>query len=63
MSSEGTHITLDLRHAQGVEVLYKLLEDADVFLTNLLPPARRRMGIDIEEVRKRFPNMVMREDL
>ncbi len=51
-------ITLDLRHPEGVEVLYKLLGDADVFLTNLLPPARRRMGIDIEEVRKRFPNLI-----
>ncbi len=51
-------ITLDLRHPEGVEVLYKLLGDTDVFLTNLLPPARRRMGIDIEEVRKRFPNLI-----
>jgi crotonobetainyl-CoA:carnitine CoA-transferase CaiB-like acyl-CoA transferase len=51
-------ITLDLRREEGVEVLYKLLEDADVFLTNLLPPARRRMKIDIEDVRARFPNII-----
>jgi crotonobetainyl-CoA:carnitine CoA-transferase CaiB-like acyl-CoA transferase len=51
-------ITLDLRRAEGVEVLYKLLEDADVFLTNLLPPARRRMKIDIEDIRTRFPNII-----
>lgn len=51
-------ITLDLRHPEAVEVLYELLEDADVFLTNLLPPARRRMGIDVETVRKRFPNLI-----
>lgn len=51
-------ITLDLRQAQGVEILFKLLESADVFLTNLLPRARRRMGIDIDAVRARFPNLI-----
>ena len=51
-------ITLDLRRTEGVEVLYKLLEDADVFLTNLLPPARRRMKIDVEDLRTRFPNII-----
>ena len=51
-------ITLDLHQEQGVEVLFKLLEDADVFLTNLLPRARARMGIDIDAVRTRFPNII-----
>jgi crotonobetainyl-CoA:carnitine CoA-transferase CaiB-like acyl-CoA transferase len=51
-------ITLDLRHEEGAEVLYKLLEGADVFLTNLLPPARQRMRIDIGELRERFPNLI-----
>jgi crotonobetainyl-CoA:carnitine CoA-transferase CaiB-like acyl-CoA transferase len=51
-------ITLDLRQPQGVEILYKLLEDADVFLTNLLPAARRRMGIEVADVRARFPNII-----
>ncbi len=36
----------------------KLLEDADVFLTNLLPPARRSMGIDAETIRARFPKII-----
>lgn len=51
-------ITLDIRQERGVELLYKLLEDADVFLTNLLPPARRRMKIDEAEIRARFPNLI-----
>ncbi len=51
-------ITLDLKHDDGVAVLYKLLEDADVFLTNLLPAARRRMGIDVELLRERFPTLI-----
>ncbi len=51
-------ITLDLRQPAGVAVLYQLLADADVFLTNLLPASRRRMGIDVEDLRPRFPNLI-----
>ena len=51
-------ITLDLRQDAGKEVLYRMLEDADVLLTNLLPPARRRMGIAVEEIRARFPDII-----
>lgn len=51
-------ITLDLRQDAGKEVLYRLLKDADVLLTNLLPPARKRMGIAVEEIRARFPNII-----
>jgi len=51
-------ITLDLRQEAGVEVLYKLVKDADVFLTNLLPRARRRMKIDIDDLRAVNPNLI-----
>lgn len=51
-------ITLDLKQPEGREVLMKLTEDADVFLTNLLPPARKSMGIDAETIRARFPNII-----
>ncbi|TCM19548.1 crotonobetainyl-CoA:carnitine CoA-transferase CaiB-like acyl-CoA transferase [Novosphingobium sp. PhB165] len=51
-------ITLDLRHESGRTVLGRLLEDADVFLTSLLPPARRSMGIDAETLRARFPRLI-----
>ena len=34
-------LALDLSHESGKEILYKLVENADVFLTNLrLPPCR-----------------------
>lgn len=51
-------ITLDLKMPQGLEVLHRLLADADVFLTNLLPPARKKMGIDAETIRARFPDII-----
>src|SRR3546814_17994607 len=51
-------ITLDLRQPQGVELLYRLLEDADVFMTRLLTAARRRMKIDVADLRARFPKLL-----
>jgi len=51
-------LTLDLRQQAGVEVLYKLVEKADVFLTNLLPSARRRMKIDIDDLRAVNRNLI-----
>src|SRR5687768_8363484 len=51
-------ITLDLKQPAGIEVLHRLLEDADVFLTSLLSPARRAMGIDAETLRARYPSLI-----
>jgi crotonobetainyl-CoA:carnitine CoA-transferase CaiB-like acyl-CoA transferase len=51
-------ITLDLKQEAGHAVLVKLLEDADVLLTNLLPPARLSMGIDEAAMRARFPSLI-----
>ena len=38
-------IGLDLTTAEGLEVLYKIVETADVFLTNKLPSVRTKLGI------------------
>ncbi len=51
-------ITLDLKTEAGREVLMKLVDGADVFLTNLLQPARRAMGIDADAIRTRFPGII-----
>src|SRR5215212_10707877 len=41
---------LDTSTPEGLELLMKLVETADVFLTNLLPDSRTRMGIDVDQV-------------
>jgi len=44
-------VALDLKSDQGRELLMKLVETADVFLTNFRPSARKKLGIDVEDVR------------
>ncbi len=52
-------IGLDLAHPDGREALMKLVETADVFLTNYLPPIRRKLRIDVDDVRARNPSIVV----
>jgi crotonobetainyl-CoA:carnitine CoA-transferase CaiB-like acyl-CoA transferase len=51
-------IGLDTSTPDGLELLMKLLETADVFVTNLLPDSRQRMGIDVDQVRARNPKII-----
>jgi crotonobetainyl-CoA:carnitine CoA-transferase CaiB-like acyl-CoA transferase len=51
-------IGLDTSSSEGLELLMKLIETADVFVTNLLPDSRQRMGIDLEQVRARNPKII-----
>ena len=51
-------IGLDLTQEAGREQLYKLVEGADVFLTNLRTSARRKMGIEPESLMKINPRLV-----
>jgi crotonobetainyl-CoA:carnitine CoA-transferase CaiB-like acyl-CoA transferase len=43
-------LALDLSKGEGREVLYRLVAEADVFITNFPPAVRRRLGITWEEL-------------
>ncbi len=51
-------VGLDLSHAKGLELLYKLVEKSDVFLTNFLPDARTRLKIDVADIRAVSPDII-----
>jgi crotonobetainyl-CoA:carnitine CoA-transferase CaiB-like acyl-CoA transferase len=51
-------IALDLRREEGRAVLERLLESADVFLTNFRPGALTRLGLDAETLRARYPALI-----
>jgi len=41
-------VAIDLKHPEGLEVLYRLVRQADVFITNFPLGARRRLKIDYD---------------
>ncbi len=51
-------VGIDISDDEGREVLMRLIDGADVFMTNLLPPARRKLGIEPADVLKRNPRIV-----
>lgn len=51
-------ICIDVSSDEGRQTLYRLLEKADVFITNLLPGARARFGLDYEEITKVNPSII-----
>jgi crotonobetainyl-CoA:carnitine CoA-transferase CaiB-like acyl-CoA transferase len=51
-------IGLALEKPEALGVLHDLIRSSDVFLTNFLPAARRRLGIDLDDVREINPDII-----
>ena len=51
-------IGLALDQPDGRDILYELARQSDVFLTNFLPAARRRLEIDLEHIRAVNPDII-----
>ena len=51
-------VGLDISTDNGRELLYRLVETADVFVTNYLPDVRARLGIDVDDIRARNSNII-----
>ena len=51
-------ITLNLKEAEGIEILKRLAATADVLLENFRPDVKHRLGIDYESLAKVNPRLV-----
>lgn len=51
-------VSLNLKEEEGREILFKLLEDADVFMSNVRLKGLNGLGLDYESVSERFPRLV-----
>jgi crotonobetainyl-CoA:carnitine CoA-transferase CaiB-like acyl-CoA transferase len=49
---------LNLKEAEGRDILYRPVREADVFLTSFLPATRRKLGFDVDTIREVNPNIV-----
>lgn len=52
------NVAMDLAADGAVELLYQLVKDADVFLVSLLPAARRKLRIDVDDIRGVNPSII-----
>ena len=51
-------VGIDIGTPQGLELIYAIAETSDVFLTNYLPSARKRLKIDVDDIRKVNPKII-----
>jgi len=51
-------VVLDLRQEDDLQKMFALLEDADVFVSNVRPAGLARMGLDPDSLAQRFPRLI-----
>ncbi len=52
-------VTLDLKHAEASQILFKLVEKADVLVQNLAPGAAARLGLGFASLQARYPRLIL----
>jgi crotonobetainyl-CoA:carnitine CoA-transferase CaiB-like acyl-CoA transferase len=51
-------ISLNLKAPEGKEIFFKLLEDADILITNTRHQSLVKLGIDYQSIKDRFPRLI-----
>ena len=52
------HVSLNVKTPEGKEAFCKLLDEADVFVTNLRPAALKRLGLSYDDLKDRYPRLI-----
>jgi formyl-CoA transferase len=52
-------LTLNLKHAEGTDVLMRMVDQADVLVENFRPDVKRRLGIDYESLAERNSRIIL----
>jgi crotonobetainyl-CoA:carnitine CoA-transferase CaiB-like acyl-CoA transferase len=56
-------ITLNLKTETGLEIAYKLLSEADVFVTSTRTKSLKKLGLDYETLKEKFPSLIFAQVL
>ena len=57
-NSGKKHIALNLKTEEGMAAFHKLLESTDVMITNTRPKALKKLGLDYEDLKERYPKLI-----
>lgn len=56
-------VTLNLKTEKGLEICYKLLEQADIFVTNTRTKSLVKLGLDYDTLKEKFPKLIFAQVL
>ena len=51
-------LSLNLKAPEGKEIFFKLLEDADILITNTRHQSLVKLGVDYDSIKNRFPRLI-----
>ena len=57
-NSGKKHLALNLKSSEGMAAFHRLLETADVLVTNMRPAALKRLGLSYEDLKETYPRLV-----
>ena len=57
-NSGKTHVSLNLKAPEGMEVFLKLLSEADVLITNVRAASLKKLGLSYEDLREKYPRLI-----
>lgn len=57
-NSGKRHLAVNLKQPEGMAAFHRLLETADVFITNTRPAALKRLQLSYEDLKERYPRLV-----
>jgi crotonobetainyl-CoA:carnitine CoA-transferase CaiB-like acyl-CoA transferase len=52
-------VVLDLKNREGAAIMTKLVENADVFVTNMRASALERLGLHPKQLQERYPRLII----
>ena len=58
LNRNKSHMSLNLKTPEGLEIFFKLAEKADVILEGFRPGVVKRLGVDYDAVRQRNPRVI-----
>jgi crotonobetainyl-CoA:carnitine CoA-transferase CaiB-like acyl-CoA transferase len=56
-------ICINVKSTEGMEVFHKLLAEADVFITNVRVTALKKLGLNYEQLKEKYPGLIFAQVL
>ena len=56
-------VSINVKSKEGVEILHKLLSEADIFVTNVRVQALEKMGIAYDQIKDKYPGLIFSQIL
>ena len=59
LNRDKQSVVLDLKNPEGAAIMTRLIEEADVFVTNMRASALKRLGLHPKDLQQRYPRLII----